>query len=193
MSLLKTKSIMKSPLVFIFIALFAFIACDTKGQKTETESSNSPKMTVHEAAFVGDLNVLKDHINAGSDLNQKDAFGSAPLSIAAVFGKPEVAKLLIDSGADLNVKSADGSTPIHSAAFFGRKEIAKMLIEGGADLTIRNNYGATALESISAPFKDLKPFYDQLSRDLGPFGLKLDYQQIEKTLPTIVEMIKAGK
>lgn len=191
MNTFKMNSIRKSISAYALVALISMSACDTNGQKATSES-DAPKMTLHEAAFMGNLDALKAHITAKSDLNKKDEYGSAPLSIAAVFGKPQVAELLIKAGADLNVKSADGSTPLHSASFFGRTDISKMLLNNGADITIRNNYGSTALETISAPFEDMKPFYDQISRDLGPLGLKLDYDQIEKARPVIAEMIKTS-
>ncbi|WP_436517329.1 ankyrin repeat domain-containing protein [Ekhidna sp. To15] len=191
MKTLKMKSFRKSISAYLLVALISLTACDTNGQKSTSEDS-APKMTLHEAAFMGNLDALKAHVTAKSDLDEKDQYGSAPLSIAAVFGKPQVAELLIKAGADLNVKSADGSTPLHSASFFGRTEISKMLLNNGADINIRNNYGSTALETISAPFEDMKPFYDQISKDLGPLGLKLDYDQIEKARPVIAEMIKSS-
>ncbi|MEO9481932.1 MAG: ankyrin repeat domain-containing protein [Ekhidna sp.] len=177
----------------MLLSLFAFTSCESNSQETEEASNDAPKMTIHEAAFLGDVEALKAHIAAKTDLNQKDQFGSAPLTIAAIFGKPKVAKLLIEAGANLNIKSGDGSTPLHSAAFFCRKEIVQMLLDKGADTSARNNYGSTAMESIVGPFNEVKPFYDQVSRDLGPFGLKLDYAVIEETRPVIVEMIKASK
>lgn len=184
---------MKSKLNYVMImsALLAFTSCDSNGQKAKSESgTTAPKMSIHEAAFMGNIEAMKAHIKAKSDLNEKDAYGSAPLTIVAIFNKPEVAKLLINAGADINMKSGDGSTPLHSAAFFCRTEIAKMLLDKGADASIRNNYGSTALESISGSFNDVKPFYDQIGKDLGPLGLKLDYKQIEATRPVIAEMIK---
>lgn len=184
------NSIKRSYSAFLLVTLFAFTSCDSNGQKSEKSSETTPKASIHEAAFMGNVDAMKAHIKAKSDLNEKDAYGSSPLTIATIFNKPEVAKLLIEGGADINIKSADGSTPLHSAAFFCRKDIAQMLLNKGADTTARNNYGSTALESISAPFKDVKPFYDQISRDLGPLGLKLDYKQIEETRPVIAEMIR---
>ena len=192
MKSLHKKSIMYSYSALLLAVLLSFTSCDSNGQAS-TANDTALKMSIHEAAFMGNLDALKAHISAKSDLNQKDAYGSAPLTIAAIFNKPKIAELLIKAGADLNVKSGDGSTPLHSAAFFCRTEIAKMLLDNGADVTIRNNYGSTALESISGAFKDVKPFYDQISKDLGPLGLKLDYKQIEDTRPVIAEMIKARK
>ncbi|MEO9871488.1 ankyrin repeat domain-containing protein [Ekhidna sp.] len=186
----KNNSFGKKYSIILIMGLLVFTSCDSKGQ---SESTKTPSMTIHEAAFIGNVEAMKKHIESKSDLNEKDDYGSAPLTIATIFNKPEIAKLLIDAKADINIKSGDGSTPLHSAAFFCRKEIAQMLLDGGADVTIRNNYGSTALESISAPFKEVKPFYDQISRDLGPLGLKLDYKQVEETRPVIVKMIKARK
>lgn len=106
-----------------------------------------------------------------------------------VLGKNEIAKVLIDAGADINYQNYQGSTPLISAAFFCRTEIVKILLNKGVDKTKRNNYGHTALESISAPFENVKDVYDQVGKDLGPLGLKLDYGYIEKTRPRIAEML----
>lgn len=189
---LKNNAIGKwSALAKVFI-LFTMISCNSsQGEKATESNVDAPLMTIHEAVFMGNLKETKAHIAAGSDLNKKDAYGSAPLTIVAIFDKPEIAKLLIEAGADVNVTSADGSTPLHSSSFFCRTEIVKALLEAGADVTIRNNFGATALESITVPFEDIKPAYDQVGRDLGPLGLRLDYKQIKETRPVIAEIIEA--
>ena len=161
-------------------------------QKEETPVSQikPPSLDIHAATFMGNLEVVDQHINAGSDLNKKDQYGSTPLTIAATFNKTEVAKALIDAGADVNMQSADGSTPLHTSAFFCRIEIVEALLEKGADKTIRNSYGSTPLESVSAPFSDVKNFYDQISKDLGPLGFKLDYKYLETTRPLIADMLR---
>ena len=71
--------------------------------------------------------------------------------------------------------------------------IVKALLEKKADVTMRNNFNSTALESVSGSFDDVKPIYDQLSKDLGPFGLKLDYDQLKANRPVIAEMIRNNK
>jgi len=185
--------------IMIFITLISLGACKNKQEEavseinssTQSESKTSaPAMDIHTATFMGDLNAIKQHIAAGSNLNAKDQYGSTPLTIAATFGKTEVAKALIEAGADINAKSGDGSTPLHTASFFCRTEIVKALIDKGADKTIKNNYGSTALESVSVPYKDVKVFYEQVAKQLGPLGLKLDFERIEKTRPVIAEMIQ---
>ncbi len=66
----------------------------------------------------------------------------------------------------------------------------KALVEKGADKTLKNNYGSTPLETVSGAFSDAKPIYDQLSKDLGPLGLKFDYKHLEIARPIIAELLK---
>ena len=196
---MKTRKI--SPLkVNVVIALLAMLltsgACqDKKGTTQESKSTKAgvkpPQIDIHTAVVTGNLDAVRQHIAAGSDINVKDPFGgSSPLISATVFGKPEIAKALIDAGANLNFQNNDGSTALHTAAFFCRPEIVKMLLDKGADKTIKNNYNATAYESVVTPFQDVKSVYDMIGKALSPMGLKLDYAYIEKTRPEIAATLK---
>src|SRR5450432_1067910 len=177
--------------VTVAVALFALLltsaACQVKqGTAQDTRTAKTgvkpPQIDIQSAVVTGNLEVVRQHIAAGSDINVKDPFGgSSPLISATVFGKTDVAKALIDAGADLNLKNNDGSTALHCAAFFCRPEIAKMLLDKHADKTIKNNFNSTAYESVLPPFKDVKQVYDMMGNALGPMGLKLDYTYIEKT------------
>jgi len=181
-------------------ALMSFTSCGSNAgnsvadNKQPTESQTTPKppnIDIHTATIMGDLEAVQQHIEAGSNLNEREpAVGSTPLISATVFGKTEVAKSLIEAGADLNIQNNEGSTALHSAAFLCRMEIVEALLENGADKNLKNNFGSTALESILAPFEAVKPIYDIFSKDLGPMGLKLDYEYIETTRPMIAEMLK---
>ena len=140
---------------------------------------------------MGNVDVIKQHILAGTDINAKEPLGgSTPLISAITFGKTDAALALINGGADLNIRNNEGSTALHVAAFFCRTKIVEALLAKNADKSIVNNYGATALESVSYPFGDVKVVYDQVSKALGPFGLKLDYQRIEKTRPEIAALLQ---
>ncbi len=184
--------------ITFLIALFMPTACTDKKASTEqgpssAEKSNvkPPDVDIHTAVLTENAAGLKQHIAAGSNLNEKDPFGgSSPLITAAVFGKTEMAKILIDAGADLNFQNKDGSTALHTAAFFCRPEIVKMLLDKHADKTIKNSFNSTAYESVIVPFKDVKGAYDMMGNVLSPMGLKLDYVYIEKTRPEIAEMLK---
>ncbi|MDJ1482516.1 ankyrin repeat domain-containing protein [Cytophagaceae bacterium YF14B1] len=181
-----------SKTAFLFI-LLVLVACKQKDESSAAskDGAKAPEVDIHTAIVKDDIKALQQHIEAGTDLNEKDPFGgSSPLITAALFGKTEAAKMLIDAGADLNFKNKDGSTPLHTAAFFCRPEIVKMLLDKGVDKTIRNNFNATAYESVATPFKDAKGIYEMMGKALAPMGLKLDYAYIEKTRPEIAAMLK---
>jgi len=166
---------------------------DGSAQKEETATSKvkAPEVDIHTAVITENLEALKQHIAAGTNINEKDPFGgSSPLISAAVFGKPEMAKVLVEAGADVNFQNNDGSTALHTAAFFCRPEIVKLLLDKGADKNIKNNFGATPYESVAAPFSEVKDAYDMMGKVLGPMGLKLDYAYIGKTRPEIAATLK---
>jgi CubicO group peptidase (beta-lactamase class C family) len=150
----------------------------------------TPAVSIHLAALQGNIEAVQQHIKAGSDLNEKDMWGSTPLIIAATFGKTEVARALIEAGADLNLTNNDGATALHAAAFLCRVEIVEALLDAGASKYMRNNFGNTALESVAAPFDSVKNIYDGFAQALGPLGLELDYEQIRTTRPKIAEMLR---
>jgi CubicO group peptidase (beta-lactamase class C family) len=149
-----------------------------------------PSVSIHMAALQGNIEAIRQHIDAGSDLNERDAWGSTPLIIAAAFGKTEVARALIEARADLNITNNDGATALHTAAFLCRTEIVEVLLDNGANKYLRDNFGNTAAEAVADPFDDVKDIYDSFKQALGPLGLELDYEQIRMTRPQVAEMLR---
>ncbi len=148
-------------------------------------------MDLQAAVIQGNLEAVKQHIEAGTDLNAKDPMsGSTALISAATFGKTKIASALIDAGSDLTVKNNDGATALHAAAFFCRVEIVQKLLDAGADKTVRNNFGATPRESIMGSFDEVKPIYEFMQSQLGPLGMELDMAELEKTRPVIAMMLQ---
>ncbi len=131
---------------FMILSLFLlFTACSNKDNAPQKPA---PKVGLHSAVVTGNLDVIKQHIEAGSDLNVLEpSRSSTPLHTAAVMGNAEAAKLLVDAGADINYQNADGSTALHTAAAFGKDNVAKLLIYSGAKLDIQNNDGASELHT----------------------------------------------
>ncbi len=179
--------------ITLLAALLFLLSCNdnNKEAKSQPADAEAPAIDIHTAVITDNLDALKQHIEIGTNINERDPFGgSSPLISAAVFGKPDAARILIDAGADINFQNNDGATPLHTAAFFCRTEIVEMLLRKGADKTIRNNFGATAYESVSGSFNEIKSAYDMMGKVLEPMGLKLDYAHIEKTRPEIAAMLK---
>jgi len=135
------------------LMLFTFVGCGNEDkspqQSAESQTTVSvPKVDLHSAVVTGDLETIRQHIKAGSDINVLEpSRASTPLITAAFLGNTEAAKILINAGADLDYQNADGSTALHTAAAFGKTEAAKILIEAGADLNYKNNAGSTALHT----------------------------------------------
>ena len=103
------------------ICIIALIVCICGGATKATP----PSVGLHEAVFQGNVEAIRQHIKAGSDLNEKDPMGgSSPLITAAVFGQIEVVRVLIEAGADVNFRNNEGSTPLITAAAFGQVEVA---------------------------------------------------------------------
>ena len=193
----QTNNSLRTFIAITFLTtLLTMTACNERKEPTQTTTVSEtrvkpPKIDIHTAVMTDNMEALKQHITAGSNLNEKDPLGgSSPLISACLFGKTAKAKILIEAGAELNFQNNDGSTALHTASFFCRPEIVRMLLDKGADKTIKNKYGQTAYESVSGPFADVKNAYNGLGKMLEPMGLKLDHTYLEKTRPEIAAMLK---
>ena len=90
-----------------------------------------PSVDIWEAAYTGNIEAVKQHLAAGTDVNAKDESGWTPLHQAASQGHKEITELLISNGSDVNAKDKNGRTPLLYAALTGHKEIADLLRKHG--------------------------------------------------------------
>jgi surface polysaccharide O-acyltransferase-like enzyme len=172
----------------LLVILISLAGC-TKQEDADKEKT-PPHVNLHVAALQGNLDAIQQHVDAGSNLNERDAYGSSALIIAATFGRTDVAEALIHAGADMTTTNNEGATPLHIAAFFCRTEIVRALLEKGADRTLKNKAGHTALETVAVPFDSVKGVYDSIGKGLKPLGLRLNYERIKTTRPRIAEMLR---
>lgn len=182
-------------LLFFVVLISSSCANANKSNKTDAivapKRIAAPSLDIHTAVLTGNLEVVQQHIAAGTDLNKKEPMsGSTPLMSAATFNKPAIAQVLIEAHADLSIKNNDGGTALHTAVFFGRVEIVEMLITAKADKNIRNNFGATPREIALADFNQMKPIYEMLTQQLQPMGFTLDLNKLQKALPVVAELLK---
>ena len=107
----------------------------------------APKeISIHDAAAAGDIEAVKQHLAAGTDVNLMDEDGWIPLHYATANDHKELAELLIAKGANVNGKSDEGGTPLHYAAIKGHKELAELLIANGADVNAKTLADDTPLD-----------------------------------------------
>ena len=87
--------------------------------------------SIHKAALDGNIESVKQHLDAGTDVNAKDDIGRTPLHWSTVFGKNEIVELLMAEGADINAKSDGGRTPLDWAIRSNVTETADLLRKHG--------------------------------------------------------------
>ena len=116
----------------------------TEAANPEPPTGKAPEIPIHEAADLGEIEAVKQHLAAGTDVNAKEANGETPLHLAAATGHKKIVELLIANGADVNAKDDVGWTPLMVPA---TKEIAELLIAKGADVNAKDDNGDTALDS----------------------------------------------
>ena len=143
---------MKVQLIAIVAAVLV-VGCATT-QQPEPPTAKAPDISIHDAAVDRNIEAVKQHLAAGTDVNAKGDDGWTPLLYAAAYGHKGIVELLIAAGADVNAKivtpmnpwDVDGETPLHYAA---NKETAELLIAEGADVNAKNEDGGTPLHRVA--------------------------------------------
>ena len=113
-------------LLLTTIAAVVLMGCGESQQ-----SPPSPEVSIHTAAYKGNIEAVKQHLDAGADVNAKGYRERTPLHYAAHGGQKEIAELLIAAGADVNAKIEDGRTPLDRAEETNNKETADLLRKHG--------------------------------------------------------------
>jgi len=115
------------------------------GAKTSEEFK--AEESIHEAIHYENIEAVKQHLAAGTDVNAKTDQGWIPLHLAALGGYKEIVELLISKGADVNAKDDIGRTPLDwgKQFFDDYTPEAKAEIKQTADL-LRKHGGKTGDE-----------------------------------------------
>ena len=113
----------------------------------EDEMENPRQTPLHDAVHTT-LDEVKRLVEAGADVNARDAHQATPLIWAVGPGRTNLAILqyLVDHGADVNTKNAWDTTPLQLAAINGDAPAVERLIELGADETAVSQTNQTAEE-----------------------------------------------
>jgi ankyrin repeat protein len=100
---------------------------------------------LHEAAASGDLGGIAAALDAGADVDGRDATGRTAILVATIAGKTEAVRALLAAGADVDLQDAQLDNPFLYAGAEGLLDILRLVGEAGADPTVANRFGGTAL------------------------------------------------
>ncbi|KAK3262418.1 hypothetical protein CYMTET_28726, partial [Cymbomonas tetramitiformis] len=98
---------------------------------------------LHGAAKRGTMEVVKEFMEKGVEVDVEDREGCTALTVALAFGQEGVARALLEAGAGVNVGM--GRRPLHAAAEKGTVEMVRELVEKGAEVDAEDREGRTAL------------------------------------------------
>ena len=143
--------------------------------KPKQPTAKAPDISIHEAAKAGDIETVKQHIAAGTDVNAKGVFGWTLLLQAVAGGHKEIVELLIDNGADVNGKTDEGRTPLHWAAYSGHKEIAELLLANGADVNAKSKRGTPLSNAVKSGDKEIVEWW--VGQIQSPLSSQIDLLQ----------------
>ena len=123
--------------------------------RPEPPTAKAPDIDIYGAAFEGNIEAVKQHLAAGTDVNAKGPGGETPLHDAAITGRKEVVELLIAAGADVNrlffepfklqEELNDGQTPL-DWAIKGKHTKTTNLVHDETIAILRKHGGKTGEE-----------------------------------------------
>ncbi|QDF27610.1 ankyrin repeat domain-containing protein [Halarcobacter anaerophilus] len=113
---------------------------------------------VMKAAREGKVDIVKELIGKGVNLDIKNVDGNSALWNACFASSYECFYALIDGGIDINSKNDNGVTALMYCASAGKEDFVKLLLENSADATLENLDGFKAIDLAVTPkiFKMLK-------------------------------------
>lgn len=141
--------------LFTLSALFLLLtACGTKSTESHTPGVQEAKKEVKkeadqatvfdiaaimEAALNGDLALIKENIDNGLNINERDDQMHTALMMAAYNGHSEIVSLLIEHGAKTNLRDINMRTALMYASTGPFNETVSLLLKAGAEPNLFDN------------------------------------------------------
>ena len=117
---------------------------------------------MHVAAGLGKLELMKEMLKNGRNVNETDSFGATPLMIAVVSRKMEMVQFLLSQKADPKITAKDGYTLMHGAAFSGSKDMVKLALSYGLDVNPRYGQDGITPVDVAEDDKEALPYLRSL-------------------------------
>ena len=125
----------------------AWKAAAALGMAVLLSAGTAPETPVADAAMRGQIDVVRELLQRGLDVNAAQGDGMTALHWAAERGDAGLASMLIYAGANTEAVTRIGKyTPLHLAAKRGSPEVTRNLLDAGGDVhAVTTNSGATPL------------------------------------------------
>ena len=131
-------------LLTVFVTLILTLEVDCNEKKDSIIQTSTPKVSIWEAAFKGNIEAVKKHLEQGVDIGSKDqVFDGTPLHHAAYGGKNEVALFLIKKGAEINAIGGPKGFPAMETPL----DVAKRQSHNQT-ISVLRKYGAKTVEEL---------------------------------------------
>jgi ankyrin repeat protein len=109
----------------------------TRAELSAAEAYGHGHTALMRAALDGNTERVKELIQRGADINQRDDNGRTALMFAVINLHYETMKVLLECGADVNAESNKGGTALMEAASAGDLRMVQALLDKGADVHAR--------------------------------------------------------
>lgn len=126
--------------------------------------TRSPDDALFGAAKSRNLNLLKQLVAEGANVNHQNFNGETALHIAASLGNMQMVQYLLSQGANVNAKTGTLWMPIHHAMRFDHAQVANLLIARKASLYGKTVDGFTALDFAN---KSKNPHIQSIAKKYG--------------------------
>lgn len=156
------------------------------------------------AIFRSDIELIRQLIDGGADVNELGDMQRTPLIQAAIDNKINVVSLLLDHGAAVNAQDSLGYSSLHYAAQGSHLELARLLLSRGAVVDLADTKGATPLKIAVFNFHDSGEFisllveagadpHHQDNRSQTPLTLAEIMDKANEILPFLMASDKSAK
>lgn len=128
---------------FLLLAFVLVTSCQGKSKKDISRSDSGKQqvetgelrsgISIHDAAFNGNLALVEKIVSAGIEIDSLDDEGRTPLMYAAFNGHTAIVKVLVKNGAEVNKPDPNKRTALMFAASGPFPETVLFLLEQGAN------------------------------------------------------------
>ena len=121
------------------------LACYLIDKGAQIKDATNPYL-MHTAVFHNQIELTKQLIAKGADINELGANGYTPLHVAVGKGNVEMVRFLVgQKGANVSAQDEQGNTPLYYAVKNKNLELVRILLQHGAKVDVKNRNSVTPL------------------------------------------------